>query len=239
MENKNLEGETPPKITAADLGLNKKRGYGFKCCAYFCSGCLIIIILFLGATLYAASLSGLIKIPILTERFYKEPLPISLVVPDKNAKKNLEKQFENLEKTTKPGQKIDLSFTEGELTYLLQNEVINKMGKKMKEFPLQAGQIAIKPDFIEFYGKIKYQFIDSVAVVHFVPTLEKEKLSIKITHLRIGSLSLPEFVLSSLEEVINKEIDKQMAQIKDVPMELTNIQLKDGKLVVSGKVKKE
>lgn len=201
----------------------KKRKKHF-CLKIFGAGCvffILLIVLLLAAT-------GIIKIPGISSLVYHEPKPNSTITPTKKAAESLKYKLEN---PTRDKNIFKLEITQEELTsYLVYYP------PKDNKIKIENPQIVITPEVVELFGKIKKP-VSTAFKVAFIPWIQNGKFKINIQKIYCGSLGIPSFLISQLQEKISGELEKPLP--KEENFYITNIQLKDGKMIIIGEVKYE
>lgn len=167
---------------------------------------------------------GLIKIPFVSEFFYKEPERI--VEPDLKWKENLEAQLKQTllktEKEKKMPQTIELTITQEQATGLL-NEYQKEIGKGL---PIKDFEVIIKPEFLILREKIKGKLLITASLY---PKIENEKVEVKIKNIKIGSLPLPNFLLDWGIDYLKLKTGEGLSY---PAFGIKSLKLKEGELIV-------
>jgi hypothetical protein len=194
-----------------------KRRKKHLCLKIFGAGCIFFILLII---LLLAAI-GIIKIPIISSLVYHEPKPKQIITPTEEKAQSLQNKLEN-PIITEEGFKIEI--TQEELTsYLVYYPPKNKN-------EIENPQVVITPKEVELFGKIK-EPINTVVKVIFIPWIQNGKLKINIQKIYCGSVRAPSFLINKLQESLSEQLEKSLPR---EDFYITNIQLKDGKMIISG-----
>ncbi len=154
--------------------------------------------------------------------------PEIVVAPDANAFTSIMKKILAIDNTI-PEKTVSVTFTQEELTYLLQQAI------ERKSVSLTEGQLAILPDHIELYGKVRY----GITPLYFISWLKPEvldgKLHTVVSQTQIGRITLPSFVLTRINDQIVSQYNEQFSRIND-SIVITSIKLSNGAAKVFGKL---
>lgn len=220
--NKKQKNEKNEKTKKGKTPNKKRKKY---CCLKFCgSGCIffvLIIILLLNAI-------GIIKIPIISSLIYHEPKPEEVIIPTEEKVKSLQDKLENLPLDE---ENFKIEITQDELTsYLVYNQPKNKI-------ELESPQIAITSEEIKLFGQVQKKPLKIAFRVDFIPWIQNGQLKINIQKIYFGSIKIPSFLINRLQETITEELEKSLPE--DEIFFITNIQLKDKKMIISGEIQYE
>ncbi len=169
--------------------------------------------------------TGIIKIPGISSLVYHEPKPKEVIIPTEEKAQSLQDKLENpiLDKNI-----FKIEITQEELTsYLVYYPPKNKI-------EIENPQIVITPEEVKLFGKTKKPVSTAFKVV-FIPWIQNGKLKINIKKIYCGSVGIPSFLVSQLQENITEELEKSLP--KEENFYITNIQLKDRKMIIIGEIK--
>ena len=168
-----------------------------------CRSCgLLLVLVFLGLSAFGAYVlaqSGLVKIPILSGRFYQEPAPVYTVKSLEFNEKNLLSKFQSLALTQpKSGNaQISLDLSEEEITALLRDQIKKNPDLAQK---INLLQIAVMPGEAQLFLKLNSP--KAIVTLNFVPIVKDSKIVLQVKSFKIGALSLPNFLGSFFIENI-------------------------------------
>ncbi len=210
----------------------KKRRRVLSCC--FLEILFVLLILFLGTATVAKT--GLFEIPFFSKIFYKQPEPLRVITPQQKRVENLNELFENkiksqVKEKISPGEEnqkveIELEFTEEELTASLLR------GIEVGSLPLSKAQIAISQKEIEIFGRfIKPEIFFTV---RFQPKIQNGQITVKLTKIKLGNLSVPVFLSNILFERVLKDKLNQINEIIGKEGRLEEIRLENSKIFMKG-----
>ena len=191
---------------------------------FSCGNCLLFfIIIILGCALFSAYVlakSGLVEVPILSAKFYKEPQPEYRVktenlttldkdlwtVISRNAKEQvlIQKKVNNFN--------LDLKLSEEQLTNFLREEIRknDSLNKKIDFI-----QLAVKSDNLELFTKLKAPRM--YMILNLKPMIKNNKLEIAVEQFKIGNLKLPKFLGSlGLTFLLEKSLNNLLALNNDL-----------------------
>ena len=211
----------------------KKRKKIFACCLLELAA---IIFIFGGATIAIAK-TGVVTIPLFSKIFYQPPTPQRIVTVTPEETNTFEKEItgkfeQQVKSQIKPGvtgQKIEVNFelTEKDLTAFLKSAELSSGS------PLRNVQASVTPEAIEIFGQLE-ELNRTFLTVALKPEVSENNLKIKITKIRLGTLSLPAVLGNFLVE---KFLDNQIKSAEDALAKigkLENIILSDGKVTIRG-----
>jgi len=179
----------------------------------------IILLLLLSTAL------GLLHVPLLSDISYFPPKP-SRVVPVTQAKADeLSKKIENLEPYVSPDLRLNIPFSEEELTSGL-------MINALKDNPnVKDAQIVLNPGVIEFYARLIYAPIDTIVKMEISIEVNPDgTINVIPKSAQVGSIGIPTFVLDPAMTAFEEQINKALSESKEI--RLTGIEIRDKELVV-------
>jgi len=163
--------------------LPKKRSW-FKICCFSCLG-LVILIILSGISVFAAT--GLIRIPLFSNIFYRsQPQPIRVVQPEVGY--DYEKQLENALRNYTDPKNVKLELSEEALTALIQSGA--------DQADLNKIQVAIEPNYIQIYGIIGKT--NATLIAYSLPQMAGGELKNDILKVKIGKIPIPSFLVQSM-----------------------------------------
>lgn len=179
------------KLSDMEERLSKGKGRFFSC--FNCLVYMFVLILVIGGYgAYWGAKSGLVDVPMLSDKLYQEPKPDYLVTSEKflSATEILKSLLAGAAKQFAQGKEVatvDLNITEGQLTSLLQNT----LNTQEKNYSL--AQVSIHDGILDMYIKT-----DKGLVVNIIatPIFDNGKLKFKTESVKIGNAPLPKFVSS-------------------------------------------
>lgn len=211
----------PQQITTPNQNLPKlprKRNW-FRVCLFSCLGIFIFLILLATS---AVAATGLVRIPIFSAIFYRNPPePAREVAPDQNFD-YAEELANSAELTTDP-QNTKVELSEEAVTYLLTQ------GDGGEGEGLKDTQIAIEKDYIEIYGRVGDT--PSFFTVWAKPEEISGSWMIDIKKVKIGKILVPSWLAEKLVERFAGESFDQFFTSSDV--EIKDIQLEKEKLILT------
>lgn len=201
-----------------------KRQSKFYCCCFYI---ILLLVLCLLATAVIAK-TGLIRIPIISNFFYKTPQPIRLVksTPSIISAKELLQNYS----ISKDNKEISIEISEQQLTSLI-NQAINISNEiKVKEL-----QVAIENEKIEIFGHLQTP-VDAYLTIDFLPVLNENELTFDIITVKLGVLPLPTGMSEWLVyKLLNQPLEKFNQSILAVGT-INNIKTEDKYLIINAKL---
>lgn len=203
-----------------------------------CLGCGVIWLLVIGLPLLWLGVSvaktGLVKVPVLTARYFKPSEPVRPIAP--LAGSTSEDVMHSIAASAKlDRQKGEVSFAlkETQLTTLIA-EGFSSAGDSLP-FPINQAQTAVEPDRIEFFATTPRDGREVTLKADVMPQVVAGRLKVSINHVRIGALELPnllEYLASSiLSGIISDALNRSVSAIG----QLTAVSLEAGALLMSVK----
>lgn len=229
-----MEDEEFEKLTKRKLG----------CFSIFMIVFIIFMALLLGGAILVAK-TGLIRIPFLTDAFFKPAAPTRVVeIGDINAG-DVEARFEDqifkaLEASDGKQIPVDLTFSEAEVTSFIRHALEQEEYK----VPFKNAQVVLLDGGIELYGEITGKINGSESMPYHLkgpillnvfPTLDAEKnIQFEVNKVSVGGLSLPKIIVDSLvENLLGPQIKSLNHEIKSMA-EIDLIELSDGEIHLKG-----
>jgi len=196
--------------------LKKKENKKF----FTCGSCIIIaliIILALGSYgAYLVALSGVVKVPFFSARFYQEPKPNYIVATKMMTQEDLQKRLTDLISSEAQKQKktenltVNFQLTDGEITSLLREQIKKSPDSTSKVDFIQLG---ILPDNLELFIKAKDPQ-NLIFSTKFLPIIKQNKIDLNILSVKIGNLAVPKFIYSIiLENVGENALNNALASL--------------------------
>ncbi|MFA5358301.1 MAG: hypothetical protein WC310_00585 [Patescibacteria group bacterium] len=198
----------------------KKRPF-FGCCN--CFGLVVVIVLVVaGYGAAATAKTGLIKIPVFSDIFYKQPQPVRAIEIVSGL-------------TSVPVNSLvsgqankDLIFKENDLSAILNNS-LQELNKQQNNLFFDSAQVAIEEDRIEVFVKIQKPK-EIYLTIDFLPQVEAGKPKLKIKDLKIGVLKIPTSISSVFfDQKINEEVEKIFGNL---PIVIKEVVLERGKMIM-------
>ncbi len=161
-------------------------------------GNLILLAIFSVGVAVAAGSTGLVKVPIVSERFFGKAVSNSLEV-DQNALENAQEKLNTIASLS-PGQTLkSVALDEEEINALLSEQIATKNG-----FPIANPTVELSENQFIFSGKM----LSTNAPVKIVGKIEVSNLvaNVEIVQARFGKIEIPTFIASNLLESYLSEI---------------------------------
>jgi len=199
-----------------------------------CAGCLALELLAVAAPLLISAVliakTGLVTIPILTNWLYAPSQPVRQITRIAGSTGEQIGRAEALKAKYDPVlQLLDISFTEAELTTLVQGS-LDAAGGNLP-FSVSNSQIAVEPGHLEFFGLLDRPDRKVTVRAEIEPSVQNGQLKIKVTGLRIGALGIPDSLSglfsSLLERVLGDALTSAMAELG----QLNSIELEKGRVL--------
>jgi hypothetical protein len=178
--------------------------------------CFIIFVLFILMIAYGVIFfvrTGLFSVPILSNIFYKEPIPSEIVMP--TTELNIIDKFSNISTSG-----VDIVITQEELTYLINNT---------KKF--DKSQISISDINMQLYCDYYINGKKIILTLNYLPIVRNNQLDYKILSFYIGSQKMPNFSAYLIKEFIIKSFTNNF--IQNSGLTINRAELKKGEMVIS------
>ena len=199
-----------------------------SCLSFRNCGCALFVFVFIcflaGAALFAAS--GLARVPVFSDLFYRTPQPTRFVEPvgSLSFNKFIQDQIKLSQVIPDAAGAVSVAITEGQITSMLQSP-----GADGKVF-LKQGQISIDPDSMEIFGQLALeegqQPISIKAV--FKPTSDGQLL--EVVSAQVGNVPIASKLLGTVADLI---LGRSPIAGRDLgQFGITGIQLAQGQLTL-------
>lgn len=157
------------------------------------------------------------------------PQPPYTITPSDEAVQCFREQMDSVEQDADG--LFSVTITEEEMTSL----VARVLAEQQEQPPISQPQVHFRNGRIEVYGTVKVA--DSLTLpgmVAFSLATTSEGIAVTVEEIALGPLPVPESVLQSLTEAINQVLSENI-QIDGVKIAITNAQINDGQMTISGK----
>ncbi|GEM_PF-4498724 len=214
----NLKNIPSPKIEQ----IQKKRSKFWFCFLVFLIVFLVVIFLVLPSLVAAL---GVIKVPVLSRIFYHSKRPnVEFEVPSKEL---LKMNFDVLRNAK--GEPYAVRASEKDFNSYL----IPKVTKETDV--IQDPIFLLRQDEIEIWAKVRRSIIDADLNVTLQAKLEKGKISVTLTKVKLGRLSIPGGYLTSFSDEINKQLQQEVMKNENVMLD--KLTIRKGMMIIEGKAR--
>lgn len=204
-------------------------------------GCLLFVLLILLGlvTVGAASLAktGLVEIPVISKIFYQQPEPSRAVPVNKSVGEITTDLGWRAAKEALSSQSPELVIpvTEGELTVLARKSFASSSLLRSR-LNADTLQLAVNPGEVEFFSQLFWPR-QTHLTVGFLPSVEENKIKIKLTRWHLGSLKMP-LSLGNwfLNKFLSGRFDQMLSPILE-KVELTEIRTGQGEITIIGSLR--
>lgn len=196
------------------------RGWKFKLKAGCCLIFFGLLIFFSVMILAVVAKTGLVKIPVISDFFYKQPAVIRSVSPADITQSDIENKVGTLITNR------SVEFTEEELTFMFRQVII---GSEDSYFA-PGVQVAIENGQIEFFGLLTKPFTANITL-NLRPYLEAGQLKFELTQAQLGSLAMPPDTANWLfSEVFGNKLEAVSNEIEKLNPQ--SLELESGKIIL-------
>lgn len=157
------------------------------------------------------------------------PQPPYTIIPSDEAVQHFQEQMTSVEQDADGI--FSVTITEEEMTSL----VARVLAEQQEPPPLSQPQVHFRNGRIEAYGTV--EVADSLTLpgmVAFSLVTTSEGVAVTVEEIALGPLPVPESVLQSLTEAINQVLAENI-QVDGVEIAITDAQIGEGQMTVSGK----
>lgn len=197
-----------------------------------CGGCLILFILIvgglLGTTAYVAAKTGLVKVPFFS-RFYHEPKPARIVIPDKKPFEDVFQKQVTRELAAHTGKPITITVREEELT-----RAVRDLAPTEGDVILSDSQIMILDNQLEFWSRINFKGNNSVISLLLTPKLESGKLSLAIDRVQIGEYRVWHPLINLASKALLNDKIKSFNEMISQSAKIDSLELTAGTIKITG-----
>jgi len=229
--NNNQVSELQGEIQSLKKSLKRKQNRKILSCGN-CLAVFIIIILILGfIAAYWLALSGLVNVPFLSARYYKEIKPTYQVAIDESIKEsdilNNFKQVisqESLKQKSIENLKVNFVLSDKQLTALIKDKI-----KANEDFnkSIEYAQVAVLPDNVEIFLKMKDPS-KLIITLNILPKIKDNKLNLEVIQFKIGALKLPKFIGNITVVFIGEKSLNQVLNLLEKNGQIQNIKIEKG-----------
>lgn len=212
----------------AEAARRKVAGYGT--CAVLALVALLVPVLLVASVM---AKTGLVNVPLLTSRLYKPSSPTRTVVPlvgygpQDVMSAAMAGAAYNMEVN-----EVKVEIDEQQLTTLVAHDITAAQGPGGAPFTIASPQIVITPQDMEFFGYAVRGERKGTVLLRFVPHLKNGALTLAPTEMRLGALTVPNFLASMVLDRLSSSLNGGLRQSLQTLGSLSSIQLGDGKVTV-------
>ena len=238
LENENKQGGQLEQMQKEMERLKKDLKHKQSRKFFNCGTCLVIIVLFIltlfGFGAYVLAKSGIRQIPVFTAYFYHQPQPVYPVKGQGIDENKIISRLasvasaEALKQRKTKDVTVNFDLSENEISGLLNNQLAKS--EKLKT-EIELWQIAVKPDFIEFFMKSKNPK-NLIVTLHARPEVTDGNLKFKVISFKIGDLSLPKFIGSILIENMGSNVVNSLLNSVSALGQIKAVNLAQGKITL-------
>jgi uncharacterized protein YpmS len=124
---------------------------------------------------------------------------------------------------------IEITITQEELT------AVTSGGLSGRNFIIKNTQVIINENSVDIFGTLTKPLSSQIKIVT-VPKVNSGKVKFEVQKFTAGNLSMPKFISDKIAESISKTMDENFSEFY-TNYEVENINLFDGKMIISGKLK--
>ncbi|MDD5341631.1 MAG: hypothetical protein PHC97_04340 [Patescibacteria group bacterium] len=244
MSRVNEENPQDKKVSDLELemerlkrGLKRKQNKRILSCTSCFLFFLVILIVFAGFFSYGLAKSGLVTIPILSQKIYTEPRPTYIVQTQTlGAQTDFLSVFKDelTQAATNPSSaniEVPLQITDSQLSDFARSQILqNSLSKRVDYL-----QIAVLPQNLEIFIKLKNPK-NVFLVLEVTPSVINKKINLKVNSFKIGNLQLPAFVGNLLISQIGGKILEAVLSTFSSFAEVESIKLDLGKILITTKI---
>ena len=191
-----------------------------------CLGIFLMVFLVLfGAISITLARTGMVNIPVLSKALYKETKPTrEIVLPSREVEtlgqQDLSSflQKNNISKNSLPDM---VTITEQEATFFLNTAL--SQNQENENFKVKKAQLVFLDSKVEIYADLEKP-INSPIVALVEPVITKDSIDIKIDEFKLGSFSVPSFLINKvIGDILDQKIDQLQNEVSSLPFKYIKI----------------
>jgi len=157
------------------------------------------------------------------------PQPPYAITPSDEAAQSFQERMDSVEQNADGT--FTVTITEEEMTSM----VVQGLDEQQEPPPISQPQVYFRNSRIEVYSTV--QMADSLALpgmAAFSIATTADRIAVTVEEIALGPLPVPGSVLQSLSETINQTLSENI-QIDGIETVITDVQIGEGEMTVSGK----
>ena len=161
------------------------------------------------------------------------PQPPYVITPSDEAARCFQERMDSVERNADGT--FSITITEEEITSL----IVQQMEQQSNPPPISQPQVHFRDGRVEFYGTVTLAGNFALpGLIAFSIDVPESELAITIEEIALGPLPISESALESFTQVLNEALTENIT-IDDRPATITNVQVGDGQMTVTGKPQSE
>lgn len=199
-----------------------------------CLALLLVAIMI--PVIYVGSLvarSGLAQVPLLSDWLYEPSVPVRVVRPLVGSDSTAVFGQVAAGATYEPAvDELRVGMDEQQVTTVIREAMNDASAEGKLPFPVKDAQIAVTAEGMELFARIPRERRDATVLLRFTAAVERGKIRLDPTQLRLGALELPKsfasVVLGPAGSTVSEGISKGLRGLGTI----TRVDLEDGTLTV-------